>query len=202
MRTMLKTYVRVSTKEQHIEPQINEIKQYALQKFNEEIADENIYSDEASGTTTDNRPSLQKMLDSLKENDVLIIREFSRLARSTRDLLTIVDVIKQKKAKLVSIKESIDTDGPLGDCIIAILGAIYQLENDIRKERQRAGIEAAKKAGKYKKPRKKQPKFWRQVYEKWLNRETTFQRMALECGVSKPTICKWVKEEKAKNAKK
>ena len=194
----IKAYVRVSTKEQHLAPQIKEIIDYAKDKFNEEIASENIYSDEASGTTTDNRPNLQKMLDSLEENDVLIIREFSRLARSTRDLLTIVDSIKQKKAKLVSIKEGIDTAGPLGDCIIAILGAVYQLENDIRKERQRAGIALAKAQGKYKRPKKKQPRFWKSVFERWLKRETSFERMAKECSVSKTTIAKWIAEERKK----
>lgn len=194
----IKAYVRVSTKEQHLAPQIKEILEYANDRFKESIADENIFSDEASGTTTDNRPNLQKMLDSLQENDVLIIREFSRLARSTKDLLNIVDTIKAKKAKLVSIKESIDTDGPLGDCIIAILGAVYQLENDIRKERQRAGIALAKEAGKYKKPKKKQPKFWKDVFQRWLNRQTSFERMAKECNVSKTTITKWVREEREK----
>ena len=195
---MIKAYVRVSTKEQHLAPQIQEVMQYAEDKFNEKIASENIYSDEASGTTTDNRPNLQKMLDSLEENDVLIIREFSRLARSTRDLLTIVDTIKSKKAKLYSIKEGIDTAGPLGDCIIAILGAVYQLENDIRKERQRAGIALAKAQGKYKRPKKKQPRFWHDVFKRWLARETSFERMAKECNVSKTTIQKWVREEREK----
>ena len=196
----VKTYVRVSTKEQHLEPQILEIEKYAVNRFNEEITAENIFTEEASGKDM-NRPALQKMLDSLQEDDILIVREFSRLARSTKDLLSIVDAIKAKKAKLYSIKEAIDTSGPLGDCIIAILGAIAQLERDIMLERQRAGIALAKAQGKYKRPKKKQPKFWHDVYKRWLNRETTFSRMAKECNVSKTTIQKWVCEERKKSKK-
>ena len=197
----VKTYVRISTKEQHILPQIDEIKKYALQKYNEEIVAENVYAEEASGKDM-NRPELKRMLDSLEENDILIVREFSRLARSTKDLLDIVDSIKAKKAKLHSIKEDINTEGPLGNCIIAILGAVAQMERDIMLERQRAGIAAAKAAGKYNRPKKKQPRFWKDVFKRWLNRETSFERMAKECNVSKTTIQKWVREERKKLADK
>ena len=145
------------------------------------------------------------LIDLMKDNPFEEIKVSDICNKSMINRSTFYDHFNDKYELLQSLiddlKEAIDTSGPLGDCIIAILGAIAQLERDIMLERQRAGIALAKAQGKYKRPKKKQPKFWHDVYKRWLNRETTFSRMAKECNVSKTTIQKWVCEERKKSKK-
>jgi len=93
-------YIRVSTQEQNTESQKEVIsKSYKIDRYFEE---------KASAKDT-NRPELQKMLDFIREGDTVFVKDFSRLARSTKDLLNILEILKRKNVKLVSIKENFDT---------------------------------------------------------------------------------------------
>ena len=95
-------YVRVSTIEQHEERQVKELRDAGCEK---------IFADKLSGKNTE-RPRLREMIDFAREGDIVRVSEFSRLARSTRDLLDIVEKLRNKGVAVVSMKESFDTTTP------------------------------------------------------------------------------------------
>lgn len=135
-------YARVSTEEQ------NEARQLvAFEGFTEKI--KKVFIDKMSGKNT-NRPELQAMLNYVREGDVVVVSDFSRLARSTRDMLQIVQELTDKGVGLISLKESINTDTPQGRFVLTIFAALAELERETILQRQREGIAIAKQQGKYK----------------------------------------------------
>ena len=102
-----------------------------------------------SGKDT-NRPQLKAMLDYVREGDVVVVSDFSRLARSTKDMLQIVQALADKGVALISIKENLDTDTPQGKFMLTVFAALAELERETILQRQREGIEIAKAHGKYK----------------------------------------------------
>ena len=109
---------------------------------------EKVFSDMLSGKDR-NRPGLQAMLDYIREGDVLYVESISRLARSTRDLLQIVEELQVKGVQFVSEKESIDTSTPQGRFILTVFAALSELEREQIRQRQAEGIAIAKQQGKY-----------------------------------------------------
>lgn len=133
-------YARVSTEEQ------NEARQIA--KANE-LGIEKRFVDKASGKNTD-RPEFKKMMEFVREGDVVVVESFSRLARNTKDLLTIIEELKSRGVSFVSIKESVDTETAQGKFMLTVFGAMYEMERENILDRQREGIAIAKAEGKYK----------------------------------------------------
>ena len=133
-------YVRVSTVEQNEDRQIEALQKHNIEKW---------FTEKVSGKNT-NRPQLKAMLDFAREGDIIFIHDFSRLARSTKDLLDIVDQLNNKGIHLVSNKESIDTSTPQGKLMLTMIGAIYEFERTNLLERQKEGIAIAKRKGIYK----------------------------------------------------
>lgn len=132
-------YIRVSTKEQ------NTGRQY--QDFTAKgIVLDKVFEEKMSGKNTD-RPQLQAMLSYLREGDTLYVESFSRLARSTRDLLNIVTVLTEKGVSFVSLKENVDTTTSQGKFMLTVFAGLYELERDNILERQREGIDLALKEG-------------------------------------------------------
>lgn len=85
------------------------------------------------------------MLDYVREGDVVVVSDFSRLARSTTDMLQIVKELTDKGVALISIKEKVDTDTPQGRFMLTIFAALAELERETILQRQREGISIAKK---------------------------------------------------------
>ena len=133
-------YARVSTAEQHVERQ---------QQILQELGAEKAFVDACSGKTTD-RPALKEMLAFVREGDVVVVESISRLARNTRDLLSLVDKFKELGVDFISQKENIDTNTTAGHFMLTVFGAIAELERDFILQRQREGIELAKANGVYK----------------------------------------------------
>ena len=84
-----------------------------------------------------NRPELKAMLEYVRDGDTLYIESISRLGRSTRDLLNIIDVLQRKGVTLVSSKENIDTNTPQGRFVLSIFAALSELEREQTLQRQR-----------------------------------------------------------------
>lgn len=123
-------YARVSTKEQHLDIQFEEL---------EKAGCERIYKEKVSGINP-NRPELQRMLDQLRKGDQVIVWKLDRLARSTRDLLSICDQIAEKKADFRSLSETwADTTTPGGKMILTIFAGIAEFERTLIIERTSAG---------------------------------------------------------------
>jgi DNA invertase Pin-like site-specific DNA recombinase len=140
---MIYGYARVSTIEQNLDRQLE-----ALNKFGCEV----IYSDKLTGATKE-RPQLVALFDVLKEGDTIVITDLTRFSRSTRDLFDLVDVIKEKKANIKSLKDTwldLSSDNPYGEFLFTVMSAVSQLERDLTKMRQKEGIAIAKKKGIYK----------------------------------------------------
>jgi DNA invertase Pin-like site-specific DNA recombinase len=133
-------YVRVSTIEQNTKRQ---------EVMMEELGVDRIYIDKCSGKDTD-RPQLKKMMDFAREGDTIIVESFSRLARSTKDLLELVEIMGKNGVTFVSLKESIDTSTSNGKFMMTVFSAMAELERDQILQRQREGIAVAKAEGKYK----------------------------------------------------
>jgi DNA invertase Pin-like site-specific DNA recombinase len=179
-------YVRVSTLEQHEERQKVEL--------TEKAHVEKIFLDKLSGKDTD-RPQLQAMLEFAREGDTVYVSEFSRLARSTKDLLDIVQQLKEKQVQVISLKESFDTSTPAGELAMTMFAAIATFERKIMLERQREGIALAKAQGKYRGRREaKKPADWQELVTKYKCREiSTVSELVRICGCSRPTVYKWLK---------
>ena len=122
-------YVRVSTVEQNEARQVEGLKKHNIDKwFTEKISAKDA-----------NRPQLQAMLEFAREGDTVFIHDFSRIARSTKDLLAIVEQLNAKGVHLVSNKENIDTSTPTGKLMLTMIGAINEFERMNLLERQREG---------------------------------------------------------------
>ena len=126
-------YIRVSTVDQNEERQIQNMKHLTLDKM---------FIEKASAKDT-NRPELNKLLEYIREGDTVYINDFSRLARSTKDLLELVELFQDKKVQLISIKENLDTSTANGKLMLTMLGAINEFERANLLERQKEGIAIA-----------------------------------------------------------
>ena len=180
-------YVRVSTIEQNEGRQVEALKKYNIDKW---------YIEKVSGKDT-NRPKLKAMLDYIREGDTVYIHDFSRLARSTKDLLEIVEFLKVKDVHLVSNKENLDTSTSNGKLMLTMIAAINEFERENLLERQREGIALAKKQGKYKGRQVKviSDDIFNRAYEKYKTREINKTQLAKELKISRPTLNKLLKEK-------
>ncbi len=177
-------YIRVSTVEQNEARQVEAMKQYKIDK---------VYQEKVSAKNTD-RPKLQEMLDFAREGDTIYVADFSRLARSTKDLLELVELLESKGVQLVSIKENIDTSTATGRLMLKMISAINDFERENMLERQREGIAIAKAEGKYKGRKEVAIQDFEKHYQRYMNREVSKSQLAKELGVSRPTLDKLIKE--------
>ncbi len=108
-----------------------------------------VFKEKISGSNID-RPELRKMLDYIRKGDTVIVTKLDRLARSTKDLLSVAEEIKQKGSDFEVLNIHLDTKSPTGQLMLTMLAAIAEFERGIMLERQREGIDVAKEEGKYK----------------------------------------------------
>lgn len=195
---MIVGYVRVSTVEQNEARQLVTMKKYNVEK---------IFSEKVSAKDT-KRPKLQELLSFIdnfyefnkhldeekKQKLTVVIHDFSRLARSTKDLLEIVELFEDKNVNLISAKENIDTSTPTGKLMLTMIGAINEFERTNLLERQREGIAIAKAEGKYKGRKEVKIDNFEEYYNKYKNRELNKSQLAKELGVSRPTLDKLIKD--------
>jgi DNA invertase Pin-like site-specific DNA recombinase len=170
-------YIRVSSMDQNTDRQELALSKLGIKK---------IFTEKISGKST-NRPVLKEMLGYLREGDMLYIESISRLARSTRDLLSLVEQLQDKKVELISFKENIDTATAQGKFVLTIFGALSELERESTLQRQREGIEAARLKGKkFGRPRIETPKNWNSVIRLWKQGKITaveaMKRLQLDRG--------------------
>ena len=179
-------YVRVSTIEQNEQRQVEGLTKYNIDKW---------FTEKVSAKDT-NRPQLKAMLDYVREGDTIYIHDFSRLARSTKDLLEIVEGLNAKGVHLVSNKESIDTSTPTGKLMLTMIGAIAEFERQNLLDRQAEGIAIAKREGKYKgrKAIEIEDKAFKEQYNRYATREISKSELAKVLNVSRPTLDKMIKE--------
>lgn len=183
-------YVRVSTEDQ------NTIRQEILM---EQLGVERVYIEKASGKSRAGRPQLEAMMNFVREGDVVIVESISRFARSAKDLLNLVEDLKEKNVGFVSQKENIDTTTPQGRFMLTVFGAMAELERDQVLQRQKEGIAAAKAAGKYKgrQPIPISEETLKEVHTAWYKNEITTSHAIKRLSVSRNTFYRrmWEYEE-------
>lgn len=139
-------YARVSSAGQDYQGQIDRLAQDGCAP---------IRAEKVTGSVREGRGELGAVLDFIRAGDELVVVRLDRLARSTRDTLNIVAELEAKGASLRVLEPEISTGGDLGRIVITTLGMVAELERSFLRERQRAGIVAAKARGAYKGRRKK-----------------------------------------------
>lgn len=130
-------YARVSTKDQKLNLQKDALQQEGCQK---------IFEEKISGAKSD-RPQLLRMMEQIREGDVVIVWKLDRLGRSLRDLVQRVTEIQEKGAEFKSLHDHIDTTTPHGKLAFHLFASLAEFERDIISERTRAGLEAARARG-------------------------------------------------------
>lgn len=178
-------YVRVSTIEQNEGRQIEALKKHNIDK---------LFTEKVSAKNT-NRPELKAMIEFAREGDTIYIHSLDRLARSTKDLLEIVEELQAKGIHLVSNKENIDTNTATGKLMLTMIGAIAEFERANLLERQKEGIAIAKENGAYKGRKEIDfPTNWIEIYIKYKTRELTGTKAMEQLGLKRNTFYKLVKE--------
>lgn len=184
---MVVGYVRVSTVEQNEQRQIEALKPYKIERW---------FIEKISGKDME-RPKLKEMLNFVREGDVVVISDYSRMARSTTDLLRLVDFLHGKGVGLVSLKEKLDTSTPQGKFMLTVFAALAELERETILERQREGIAIAKQAGKYKgrKPRAYDEKLLNEVLTGIAGKTMTVTKAAKQLNVTRATVYNLLKRK-------
>lgn len=179
-------YVRCSTSEQNDARQL---------KMMEEQNVEKVFVDKASGKNIE-RLDFKAMMAFVRTGDTVIVESISRIARNTRDLLTIISNLTEKGVEFVSLKENIDTTTPYGRFMLTVFGALAELERESILERQREGIEIAKAEGKYKgrKPVAVNDAKLRSICARWRAGEITATTAMRELDLKPNTFYRRVKE--------
>ena len=178
-------YCRVSTAEQ------NTARQEVLL---ESLAVERLFLDKCSGKNTD-RPALKEMLAFVREGDIVVVESISRLARNTKDLLSLIDKFTEQGVGFISQKESIDTSSPTGKFILTVFGAIAELEREYILQRQAEGIAIAKANGVYKGRKPIDCPDFDKVYEQVQSGVITATRGWELLGISKSSWYRRVREK-------
>jgi DNA invertase Pin-like site-specific DNA recombinase len=140
-------YLRVSTLDQHPETQLYDLRQAAVQRGFEIVQE---YTDRISGAKA-RRPGLDQMMADARRSrfDVVLVWASDRIARSVKHFLEVLDELNRVGVEYVSLRENIDTGGPLGRAVIVIVAAIAELERSLIAERVRAGLRRARLEGRH-----------------------------------------------------
>jgi DNA invertase Pin-like site-specific DNA recombinase len=180
-------YARVSTKEQNLELQINELKKQGCAEIHKEIA---------SGAKSD-RPVLNKVIENLRPGDALVIWKLDRLGRSLRHLVNLVNDLLNKEISIISVNDPIDTSSAQGKFAFNIFASLAEFERDLIKMRTKAGLDAALAKGK----RGGRPKgLTKKAQEKAYAAETLYKekkfstrKLASHLGISRATLYSYLK---------
>jgi DNA invertase Pin-like site-specific DNA recombinase len=140
-------YARVSTKDQSVDMQLNDLERYSKERG---LNIFNIYKDSGVSGTKETRPALGELMNDAKKRkfDMVLVWRFDRFARSTKHLVTALHEFRHLGIDFISFQENIDTSSPLGEAIFTIISAMSKLERDIIAERVKGGLRKAKANGK------------------------------------------------------
>lgn len=151
-----------------------------------------ILTEKLSGTKAD-RPELTRLKDKVRSGDTLVVESFSRLGRSTKDLIELVDYFEGKGVKLVSIKENFDTHTPQGKLMLTVFQAFSQFERDLIAQRTREGLESARSRGrKGGRPRVKDKQMTRAL-NLYHSKEYSISDIVEMTGISQATLYRYLR---------
>lgn len=159
----------------------------------QELGVEQVYIDRMSGKNTD-RPELKRMMNYVREGDVVIVESISRFARNTKDLLELVERLTAKQVEFISKKEAIDTTTPTGKFMLTVFGAVAELEREYILQRQKEGIAVAKQNGVYKGRKPIEHPRFNEIVSLWKGGDITAVEAMKRLGMKPSTFYIKVKE--------
>jgi DNA invertase Pin-like site-specific DNA recombinase len=179
-------YARVSTDEQSQDAQLDALNEAGCVK---------IYHEKYSGKSK-TRPELERMMDTLRKGDIVIVQRLDRLGRSLKDLIELLDGFKQQGVQFISLNEKIDTTTAIGELAFHMIGSIAQFERRLISERTKAGLDAARARGrKGGRKAKLTPSDIKKAKAMLSDPEMTKSEVAAHFNVSRPTLNKWLDEK-------
>jgi DNA invertase Pin-like site-specific DNA recombinase len=184
-------YARVSTTSQNLDSQIDALYESGCKK---------VFSEQESGVKKE-RPAWERLMDYLREGDILVITELSRMTRSLKHLLQIIEELEKKRVGLISLRENIDTLTATGRFFISIMGAIAQMERELKSERAKAGREAAKARGRSGGRPRTDPQKLEQARILYENSSQTAAEICKAVGIGKRTFFSYLKMKREQKLK-
>ncbi len=178
MKNFVFGYARVSTEQQNLDRQIDMLEKYGV---------DFIYNEKMTGTKR-NRPELEKLLERLTEGDAVVVESLSRLGRSTKDLIWLMETFNEKGVNLVSLKESIDTTSSTGKLLFALMSAIAQFERDVIADRTREGIASARARGRKGGRPKSDPEKIKMAVKLYNSKQYSIKEIEDMTGIKKDTL--------------
>lgn len=177
-------YARVSTNDQNLDRQLDQLSEYGCER---------IFQEKITGSQKE-RPELDRMIDMLREGDTVVITELTRLSRSVKDLFEIVETIHSKLSDIKSLKEPwLDTTTPQGKLLFTIFAGISQFDRDIIRQRTIEGLSSARARGrKGGRPRmaSKEIELALKMYD---SRDYSITEIEHATGVSKSSLYRYLK---------
>lgn len=184
---MIIGYARVSTQDQNLDRQLDALNRAGCER---------IFNEKMTGTHSA-RPELQMMMMTLRPGDTLVVESFSRLSRSTKDLLGMVEKLTNMGVHLKSLKEDLDTNSATGKMMLTVMSALSQFERDLIAERTKEGLKAARARGRCGgRPRLGTDKDRKQALAMYHANVMTNGEIAQKFGVSLRTLSRWIEAEK------
>lgn len=175
---MIFGYGRVSTESQNLDRQLDALKNYGVDK---------VFTEKMTGTKKD-RPSLNELRNILRKDDIVVIESLSRLGRSTKDLLNLIEEFNDKGVFLKSLKEDIDTSSPTGKLILTVLSALAQFERDLTVQRTQEGLKSARARGRVGGRPKKDKKVIDKALKLYDSKAYSIKEICILTGVSQGTL--------------
>lgn len=193
MKGQIVGYARVSSADQNLARQLEQLKSENTDK---------IFEDKASGATT-KRPAFQQMMEYVREGDTIVVCSMDRLARNLTDLLNTTKELQAKGVSIRFLKESIFLDASGNDVamtklLMSMLGAVAEFERSMIRERQREGIELAKKRGVYKGRKPTDAAIIEKAREK-INLGIPLAKVAREAGIARSTLYRRLQQMEQQN---
>lgn len=200
MNNYIYGYARVSTQDQDLNRQLDMLKNYNCTET---------LTEKMSGVKKD-RPELNRLQDKVRKGDTIVIESFSRLGRSTKDLIELVDFFENKGVKIISIKENFDTTTPQGKLMLTVFQAFSQFERDLIVQRTKEGLASARARGRKGGRPKVKEKNIKQAIKLYNSMEYSISEIVKISGVSQSTLYRYInkstpttdtKDEAVKTAK-
>lgn len=181
-------YARVSTQQQDLSRQLDLLKNYNCNE---------ILMEKMTGTKS-NRPELERLKDKLRPGDIVVVESFSRLGRSTKDLIDLVNYFEENDVKLVSDKENFDTSTPQGRLMMTVFQAFSQFERDLIVERTKDGLKSARARGRNGGRPKVEHKNISRAINLYHTEEYSVKDIVEMTGISRATLYRYLKKDQVK----
>nr|WP_298441146.1 recombinase family protein [uncultured Ferrimonas sp.] len=179
-------YIRVSTDDQELASQVDQLMVAGCER---------IYQEKRSGNSAKERPELHRMMDAIRDGDVVVVTALDRLGRSLKDLILLMEQFRECGVQFVSLSEAIDTTTPAGELAFHMFGAVAQFHNKMNRERTIRGLASARARGRVggRKPALTKTQI-RQAQHMLLDETVTVTSVAGHFGVARSTLYKALKD--------